>query len=68
MLSRLASREPVNQVWFSLLDKTDAPANLRRAYEKVQRNGYPAATAQPVGQAARLDDAWPGSGPSKMAQ
>lgn len=39
MLSRLASREPVNQVWFSLLDKTYAPANLQRAYEKVQRNG-----------------------------
>jgi RNA-directed DNA polymerase len=39
MLSRLASRESVSQVWFSLLDKTYAPANLHRAYEKVQRNG-----------------------------
>jgi len=39
MLSRLASREPANQVWFSLMDKTFAPANLHRAYEKVRRNG-----------------------------
>jgi RNA-directed DNA polymerase len=39
MLSRLAAREPVNQVWFRLWDKTYAPANLQRAFEKVQRNG-----------------------------
>jgi RNA-directed DNA polymerase len=39
MMSRLACREPVNRVWFSLLDKTYAPSNLRLAYEKVQRNG-----------------------------
>ncbi len=39
MLSRLASREPQNQVWFTLVDKTFALANLQRAYEKVRRNG-----------------------------
>ena len=39
MLSRLASREPADQVWFRLWDKTYAPANLQRAWEKVQRNG-----------------------------
>jgi len=39
MLSRLASGEPADQVWFRLWDKTYAPANLQRAYEKVQRNG-----------------------------
>ena len=39
MLSRLASSESVSRVWFSLLDKTYAPANLHRAYEKVRRNG-----------------------------
>jgi RNA-directed DNA polymerase len=39
MLSRLASREPANRVWFSLLDKTYAPANLRSAFDKVWRNG-----------------------------
>ena len=39
MLSRLASGESVNQVWFSLLDKTYTPANLQRAWEKVRRNG-----------------------------
>lgn len=39
MLSRLDSNEPVNQVWFSLVDKTYATANLRSAWNKVQRNG-----------------------------
>jgi RNA-directed DNA polymerase len=39
MLSRLASSEPQNQVWFTLVDKTYASANLQRAYEKVRRNG-----------------------------
>lgn len=39
MLSRLAARESVSQVWFRLWDKTDAPANLQRAFDKVQRNG-----------------------------
>lgn len=38
MLSRLDSNEPVNQVWFSLVDKTYAMANLRSAWEKVKRN------------------------------
>ena len=39
MWSRLASGEPASQVWFRLWDKTYAPANLQRAYEKVRRNG-----------------------------
>lgn len=39
MLSRLASRESISQVWFRLWDKTYAPANLQRAYEKARRNG-----------------------------
>ena len=38
MLTRLASREPANQVWFRLWDKTYAPANLQRACDKVLRN------------------------------
>lgn len=38
MLSRLDSSEPVNQVWFSLVDKPYAMANLRSAWEKVMRN------------------------------
>jgi len=39
MLTRLTTSEPANQVWFSLLDKTYAPANLQSAYEKVWRKG-----------------------------
>ena len=39
MLSRLTASEPANRVWFSLVDKTYAPANLQRAWERVRRNG-----------------------------
>jgi len=39
MLTRLTAREPANRVWFSLRDKTYAPANLRSAFEKVWRKG-----------------------------
>ena len=39
MLSRLTSGEPANRVWFSMMDKTYAPANLRRAWEKVRQKG-----------------------------
>jgi RNA-directed DNA polymerase len=54
MLSRLASSESVSQVWFSLLDKTYAPANLQRAFEKAQRNGGSAgADAQTLAHFAR---------------
>ena len=50
MLSRLTASEPVSQVWFRLWDKTYAPANLQRAYEKVRRNGGSAgADAQTLG-------------------
>lgn len=38
MLSRLTTGESANRVWFRLWDKTYAPANLRRAWEKVKRN------------------------------
>jgi RNA-directed DNA polymerase len=39
MLSRLTTNESANRVWFSLVDKTYAPANLQRAWERVRRNG-----------------------------
>ena len=39
MLTRLTSGESANRVWFTLMDKTYAPANLQSAFEKVQRNG-----------------------------
>jgi len=39
MLTRLTAGESANQVWFSLLDKTYAPANLQSAFTKVWRNG-----------------------------
>ena len=39
MLTRLASGEPADRVWFRLWDKTYAPANLQRAFDKVWRNG-----------------------------
>jgi RNA-directed DNA polymerase len=39
MLTRLTTSEPANRVWFSLLDKTYAPANLQSALQKVWRNG-----------------------------
>ena len=39
MLTRLTDSESANQVWFSLLDKTYAPANLQSAFDKVWRNG-----------------------------
>ncbi len=39
MLTRLTASEPADRVWFSLLDKTYAPANLQSAFEKVWRNG-----------------------------
>ena len=39
MLTRLASRESADRVWFTLMDKTCAPANLQSAFDKVWRNG-----------------------------
>ena len=57
MLTRLTSGEPANRVWFSLLDKTHSPANLRRAYEKVMRNGGSAgADRQTVAHFARHEE------------
>jgi len=38
-LTRLATGEPADQVWFRLWDKTYAPANLTSAFHKVGKNG-----------------------------
>ena len=39
MLTRLTAGESANRVWFTLGDKTDAPAHLQSAFNKVWRNG-----------------------------
>jgi RNA-directed DNA polymerase len=39
MLTRLTPSESANRVWFRLMDKTYAPANLQSAFQKVWRNG-----------------------------
>ena len=39
MLTRLATSESADRVWFRLWDKTYAPANLQSAFHKVWRNG-----------------------------
>ena len=39
MLTRLTSGESADRVWFTLVDKTYAPANLQSAFDKVWRNG-----------------------------
>ena len=39
MLTRLNSKEPANRVWYALVDKTYAPANLQSAFKKVWRKG-----------------------------
>ena len=38
MLMRLTDGEPANRVWFTLVDKTYAPANLASAFQKVWAN------------------------------
>jgi RNA-directed DNA polymerase len=49
MLTRLTSGESANRVWFRLVDKTYAPANLQSAFKEVWRNGgSPGADAQTV--------------------
>jgi RNA-directed DNA polymerase len=54
MLTRLTSREPANRVWFTLMDKTYAPANLHSALQKVwQKGGSAGADAQTVVHFAR---------------
>jgi RNA-directed DNA polymerase len=58
MLRRLTSGEPADRVWYSLLDKTYAPANLQSAFEKVWSNGGSAgADAQTVTHFARHAEA-----------
>ena len=58
MLTRLTSGEPADRVWFALADKTYAPANLARAFEKVWRNGGSAgADEQTVAHFARQAEA-----------
>lgn len=39
MLTRLTPSESANRVWFTLMDKTYASANLHSAFQKVSRNG-----------------------------
>jgi RNA-directed DNA polymerase len=46
MLTRLTSGESADRVWFTLVDKTYAPANLQSAFEKVWRNGGSAGADQ----------------------
>ena len=54
MLTRLTSGEPANRVWFTLVDKTYAPANLASAFHKVWKNGGSAgADAQTVAHFAK---------------
>jgi RNA-directed DNA polymerase len=58
MLTRLARSEPADRVWFRLVDKTYAPANLQSAYEKVWRKGGSAgADEQTVAHFARQKEA-----------
>ncbi len=58
MLRRLTSGEPANRIWFTLVDKIYAPANLQSAFHKVWRNGGSAgADAQTVGHFARHAEA-----------
>ncbi len=58
MLSRLTVGEPANRVWFSLVDKTYAPANLASAFQKVWVNGGSAgADAQTVAHFGRQAEA-----------
>ena len=54
MLTRLTSGEPADRVWFTLVDKTYAPANLASAFHKVWQNGGSAgADAQTVAHFAK---------------
>lgn len=58
MLTRLAASEPADRVWFALVDKTHAPANLQSAFDKVWRNGGSAgADEQTVAHFARHAEA-----------
>jgi len=58
MLRRLTTGEPANRVWFTLVDKTYAPANLRSAFQKVwSKGGSAGADAQTVGHFARQAEA-----------
>jgi RNA-directed DNA polymerase len=58
MLTRLTSGEPANRVWFTLVDKTYAPANLASAFQKVWANGGSAgADAQTVAHFAKHAEA-----------
>lgn len=58
MLRRLTTGEPANRVWFTLVDKTYAPANLRSAFQKVwSKGGSAGADAQTVGHFARHAEA-----------
>jgi RNA-directed DNA polymerase len=54
MLTRLTSGESADRVWYTLVDKTYAPANLASAFAKVWQNGGSAgADAQTVAHFAK---------------
>ena len=58
MLKRLTSGEPANRIWFTLVDKIYAPANLQSAFAKVWRKGGSAgADTQTVAHFARHAEA-----------
>jgi RNA-directed DNA polymerase len=58
MLTRLTEGGPANRVWFRLVDKTYAPANLQSAFNQVWRKGGSAgADAQTVAHFARHAEA-----------
>jgi len=58
MLTRLTTGEPADRVWFTLVDKTYAPANLQSAYDRVWRKGGSAgADGQTVAHLERQSEA-----------
>ena len=58
MLTRLTSGEPADRIWFSLMDKIYAAANLRSAFKKVwQKGGSAGADGQTVAHFARQEEA-----------
>jgi len=58
MLTRLGSTEEQTGIWFSLMDKTYAPANLHSAFTEVWQNrGSAGADGQTLAHFARNAEA-----------
>ena len=58
MLSRLSSTEEQDKVWFRLIDKVYAPANLESAYQKVwKKKGCAGVDGQTIAHFAREKEA-----------